>query len=540
MKNLLLLAVAFLCTATMWAQAPQGFNYQAVVRNAAGTTITNQQVTLRLSLLQGGPTGLTNYVETQIINTNDYGLVSLVIGQGTVVTGTFSAINWSNSPYFLKVEIEPVIGTGFIEMSTTQLLSVPYALYAETAGTPGTPGPIGATGANGPQGPTGAVGAIGATGPQGLTGATGATGPQGVDGPTGPQGLTGAVGTTGATGAQGVTGAVGTTGVAGPQGIDGATGPQGLTGAVGATGATGAQGVTGAVGATGVAGANGATGATGVTGATGTTGTTGAVGATGVAGATGATGVTGTTGATGATGSNANLVAGSGITISGDTISSAGAGVGNWSANGTSLYYNSGKVGIGLTNPLETFVVADGTLPQINLGHDNGFNNPESGRLLFNENIASGIFCGFQFWHDGAANRLSLLTGCSTLDTILYFTRANPKMIVRNGLSIGSMAEPLSTLDVNGTFATTVKTGLAAGGTSPDNTATVWIYSSGTGTISLTNGAVLNRRYTIVNNTGATVNITSYVSLGGGTATTINNGNAIEVIYDGTNWYRIQ
>lgn len=129
-------------------------------------------------------------------------------------------IDWANGPYYIETSVDVTGGSSYVVMGTSQLVSVPYALYAKTSGS-STPGPQGPVGPQGPTGLTGATGATGPQGPQGLTGATGATGPQG---PAGNDGATGA------------------TGPQGPAGNDGATGPQGPIGLTGATGATGPQG----------------------------------------------------------------------------------------------------------------------------------------------------------------------------------------------------------------------------------------------------------------------------------------------------------
>lgn len=202
------------------AQAPQGFNYQAVVRDANGAVATNQSVSFRLSLRQGSATGNLVYKETRNATTNQFGLVSFEIGQGTVVAGNFTLINWALSPYYLQIECDITGGTSYADMGTQQLWSVPYALYAKSSGSGGGGGSGGATGVTGPTGPTGAVGANGATGATGITGATGSGGgPRGATGDTGPTGPTGNTGLTGATGATGNTGAMGATGATGATGI---------------------------------------------------------------------------------------------------------------------------------------------------------------------------------------------------------------------------------------------------------------------------------------------------------------------------------
>jgi hypothetical protein len=121
---------------TVQAQSPKMFKYQTVVRNSAGLIVQNQAVAFKISILQGSATtGTVVYSETHHKTTNDFGLVNLEIGSGTNASGTINAINWANGPYFVKVELDINNGTTFITMGTSELLSVPYALYAEKAGT---------------------------------------------------------------------------------------------------------------------------------------------------------------------------------------------------------------------------------------------------------------------------------------------------------------------------------------------------------------------------------------------------------------------
>ena len=202
--------VAF--TLTVLAQAPNMMSYQAVIRNTSNTLITNSAVGMRISILQSSASGTAVYVETQTPTTNANGLVGIEIGNGTIVTGVFSTIDWSAGPYFLKTETDPSGGTAYSITGTSQFLSVPFALYAAKSGTAGSTGP------------TGAIGATGTTGAQGIAGATGATGGQGIAGATGATGAQGIAGATGTTGADGATGIVGATGTTGAQGIAGATG----------------------------------------------------------------------------------------------------------------------------------------------------------------------------------------------------------------------------------------------------------------------------------------------------------------------------
>ncbi len=115
-------------------QSPQSFSYQAVVRDAQGNIMQNQSVSFKFSIIENSASGNVVYAETQTATTNNLGLVVLAIGNGTVLQGTFSAITWGNAPHFFKVELDVNGGSNFVNMGTTQLLSVPYALYSENAG----------------------------------------------------------------------------------------------------------------------------------------------------------------------------------------------------------------------------------------------------------------------------------------------------------------------------------------------------------------------------------------------------------------------
>jgi hypothetical protein len=286
-----------------------------VVRDSGDALVTSQPVGMQISILQTTATGTAVYVETQTPTTNVNGLVSLEIGTGIVVSGDFTTIDWSTDSYFIKTETDPAGGTTYTITGTSQLMSVPFALYAKTSGNGAGPigpqGPAGNDGATGASGQQGLAGNDGVTGPQGLAGnggAPGTTGQQGLagnDGATGADGPAGNDGTTGATGQQGLAGNDGVTGLTGPQGtigLTGATGQQGLAGNDGATGTTGQQGLAGNDGATGQQGLAGNDGATGTTGQQGLAGNDGATGPQGLAGNDGATGLTGPQGAVGPTG----------------------------------------------------------------------------------------------------------------------------------------------------------------------------------------------------------------------------------------------
>jgi hypothetical protein len=121
-------------TASVFAQAPNKMSYQAVIRNNSNALVANQAVGMRISILQGSPSGTAAYVETHTPTTNANGLASIEIGGGTVVSGNFSTINWANGSYFVKTETDPSGGNSYSINGTSQLLSVPYALYSENSG----------------------------------------------------------------------------------------------------------------------------------------------------------------------------------------------------------------------------------------------------------------------------------------------------------------------------------------------------------------------------------------------------------------------
>ena len=354
MKNLLMfLSIGFI-SITSFGQAPDGINYQAVIRKTSGTLLTNSPVAIRVQIKQTSATGTVVFSERQTAITSAYGLVNLVIGQGTLLSGNFSTINWSTGNYWVSLGVDFSNGTNYVDYGSQRLMSVPYALYAKNAGnqlnqwrygnivpattlgamgdfyldmitgnvyyknssttwvlTGNIKGPTGATGASGSAGATGPIGLTGPAGPTGVAGPTGAqgiqglTGPAGVAGPTGPagaQGIQGLPGPSGASGTNGTNGAVGATGPIGLTGPSGAQGIQGLTGAAGPSGAQGIQGLPGPSGASGTNGTNGAVGATGPIGLTGPSGASGTNGINGAVGATGPIGPTGPAGATGAQG----------------------------------------------------------------------------------------------------------------------------------------------------------------------------------------------------------------------------------------------
>ena len=131
------IVAGLLLTLSVFAQAPQKMSFQAVIRNSSNTLITSTLVGMKISVLQGSPTGTVAYSETQSPTTNANGLVSLQIGSGIVVSGTFTAINWATGPYFIKTETDPTGGSAYSIMGTSELTSVPYALFSANTGVGG-------------------------------------------------------------------------------------------------------------------------------------------------------------------------------------------------------------------------------------------------------------------------------------------------------------------------------------------------------------------------------------------------------------------
>lgn len=135
MKKIYSLLVAVILTAVVSAQVPQKMDYQCVIRNTGGALVANHNVGIRISILQGSASGTVVFRETYspVPVTDANGLVTIEIGGGTPVTGTFAGIDWAAGPYYLRTETDPTGGTTYTITGTSQLLSVPYAQYAKTA-----------------------------------------------------------------------------------------------------------------------------------------------------------------------------------------------------------------------------------------------------------------------------------------------------------------------------------------------------------------------------------------------------------------------
>ena len=120
------------CFVNSYAQT--GLNFQGVARNSNNVILASQQISLRLSILQGSATGTAEYTETRIVSTNAQGLFTVVIGEvgATSTTGNFTTINWKNTPKYLKIEMDAAAGNNFITMGTTQFQYVAYAQFANS------------------------------------------------------------------------------------------------------------------------------------------------------------------------------------------------------------------------------------------------------------------------------------------------------------------------------------------------------------------------------------------------------------------------
>src|SRR5690625_3548685 len=240
MKRVLLLFGLLCMSLTAFAQIPEKFNYQGIARETSGAALIEQDIALEIAILEGTQ---QIYLERHEVTTDAFGLYHVQIGDGIVLSGTFSNIAWESGDKHVRVRIDPSQGFDYEEMGTTELLSVPYALYAMN----NVAGPEGASAYEVwlAEGNTGSeqdfLDSIkGATGPAGPQGPQGAIGPAGADGATGPAGADGNDGDSAYEVwlAEGNTGSKqdfldsikGAMGPAGPQGPQGATGPAGADG----------------------------------------------------------------------------------------------------------------------------------------------------------------------------------------------------------------------------------------------------------------------------------------------------------------------
>lgn len=134
MKKLLYCFICAIMVLNATAQVPQGISHQAVIRNASQQLIAESPVGVRVSILQGGPEGTALYQETHTLMSNINGLITFIIGQGTVLQGVFSDIPWETGSFFIRTEVDPEGGSNYTIGGTSQLLSVPYALFSSRSG----------------------------------------------------------------------------------------------------------------------------------------------------------------------------------------------------------------------------------------------------------------------------------------------------------------------------------------------------------------------------------------------------------------------
>ncbi len=133
-KLFLFLSITMVITVTIYAQAPQAFKYQAIARDEAGNALSIWDISLRISIIEEGSDEQAVYMETHKMQTNIYGLINLIIGEGEVVKGDFSAIKWGENRHYIKIEMDIDGGEDYKDVGISQLYAVPYALYAEEAG----------------------------------------------------------------------------------------------------------------------------------------------------------------------------------------------------------------------------------------------------------------------------------------------------------------------------------------------------------------------------------------------------------------------
>ncbi|MFK8161336.1 MAG: tail fiber domain-containing protein [Lewinella sp.] len=338
MRHAILFLFFLLASAGIYAQAPSGFRFQAVARDASNDVMATDNIAVRVSLLRGGPSGAVGYSERHEVTTTDLGVFDLHIGNGSALSGDINTLDWGTDNYFLKIDIDPMGGDSYVNLGSSQLLSVPYALYAKESGSGGGGGnptdelqnlvydpttqTLTLTDGNSVTLQVGGGGGMpqeltfdnntrelaisggntivipgGAAGPEGPQGDTGPAGPEGPAGPAGPEGPAGQDGTgislLGTVATVGDLPAGATNGdlyivTASGDGyawdgsmwtnvgpIQGPAGPAGPEGPAGVAGTDGTDGATGPQGDQGPAGMQGPQGEAGPAGPEGPQGTTG-------------------------------------------------------------------------------------------------------------------------------------------------------------------------------------------------------------------------------------------------------------------------
>lgn len=508
------LLMAFCClfmSTGAYAQAPDGVNYQAVIRNLSGTLVANTTIAIRIQVKQTSASGTIVFQERHSVTTSAQGVVNLVIGQGTLLGGNFSTINWANGPYYVSLGVNFTNGTNYLDYGSQQLMSVPYALFAKNAGNQlnqwryGNTSPVATLGTLGDfylnmtdgnvyykSNPTTWL----------LTGNI--TGPIGLTGPSGAQGIQGVPGSSGAAGTNGAQGIQGAPGVPGPQGIQGLTGPIGLTGPVGANGAAGAQGIAGANGTNGAAGAQGLPGTNGAVGATGPTGLTGLTGPAGVAGATGPTGAQGIQGLTGPAGAQ-GIQGVAGLLTSGSVVGNTTYWNGSqWVVNSSNIFNNGAEVGIGTVSPNTSAKVdIESTtqgflLPRMTSTQRNAIASPALGLQIFNITTNCLNFYSGTTWFEtcGSPSSTSILTNLNCVGATITGTLTNgtaasgvSESVPYTGGNAGVYsAQSVSSTGVVNLTATLAAGTLASGAGSLSYTITGTPSSSGTASFVITFG----------------------------------------------------
>lgn len=341
-NNILLLALfLFLTSGFVAAQAPNAINYQGVARDNTGNPLPNQNIGLQFSIREGSTSGTLQYQEQHTVTTNGFGLFSLKIGEGTAVSGAFTNVDWGADDHFIEVEIDPAGGSSYTSLTNTQLVSVPYALHANTVENDAVD--------DADADSTNEIQDISLTGTN-LSISSGST----VDLSVLQDGFTDADADS-TNELQTLSINNDTLSISGGNSVVLPTGPGG--------------------------------------------------------------------------GADADW------TISGANITNA----------------NTGAVSIGNTTALQLFNIGTTDSFRVQIGHVGGFNQAQSGRLVFNEDIAYNGTCGFEFHHDGAANTLSIESGCPTLmDTSIVFTR-NGEVRIPERLRVGKNLNPLADLHVTQT-----------------------------------------------------------------------------------------
>ncbi len=394
-KNILtLILLFFLSAGFIAAQSPQAINYQGVARDASNQPLLNQAIGLQFTIRSGSAAGTVEYQETHAVTTNDLGLFTLKIGQGTAVSGTFSAIDWGNNTHFVEVEIDPAGGSSYQSLTNTELASVPYALHASTVENDAVD--------DADADPTNEYN-------------TGAT-------------LAGTVLTI--------------TDGGGSQNVDLVTLQDGVNDAD-ADSTNELQTLS---------------------------------------------------------------LSGDTLTISdGNSVVLPGGGGGSdadWTISGNDIHNtaaDSGRVSVGLTAFPGLMNIGSTDSFKVFLGHVGNFNEAESGRLVFSEDITFNGTCGFEFHHNGATNTLSLESGCTALnDTSIVFTR-NGEVRIPERVKIGENTNPSADVHIkqSGTGTSPGASGLRLENSTTTDYNQLW--TDGTN-LNISRGA---SRIAFINNVGA-------------------------------------